>query len=82
MDPHRRLESVGYAEIGGLVVAATHRRQGIGRALADAAGQWARSMGHGRVRVRTNVIRQEAAAFYGSLGFDLRKQQKVFERAG
>jgi GNAT superfamily N-acetyltransferase len=62
------------------VVTARFRRRGIGTALVQAAVTWAEDAGYGRVRVRTNVVRQEAPALYRALGFELRKQQDVFER--
>ncbi|MBI1756989.1 MAG: GNAT family N-acetyltransferase [Fimbriimonas ginsengisoli] len=68
-------------EIVGLVVGSAARRQGVGRALLQAAETWARDRGFRMVRVRANVIRTEAHAFYESAGYRLKKQQKVFEKA-
>ncbi|MEZ5332359.1 MAG: GNAT family N-acetyltransferase [Thermoanaerobaculia bacterium] len=68
------------AEIVALVVAAGARRRGSGRRLVDAVAGWAAEGGLGEIRVRTNVRRDDAAAFYAALGFAESKRQRVFER--
>ena len=75
-----RLESDDFAEIGGLVVDATRRGQGIGRALVGAAEAWALSQGLNTVRVRSNVVRTGAHRFYTRLGYASLKQSTVFVR--
>ncbi|MDH7489563.1 MAG: GNAT family N-acetyltransferase [Anaerolineae bacterium] len=74
------LESPAHAEIGGLVVDEAHRGRGIGRALMARAEAWARDMGLGVVRLRSNVIRAEAHAFYEHIGYAQVKTQKVFAK--
>jgi GNAT superfamily N-acetyltransferase len=74
------LESGTCAEIRGLVVESSHRRSGIGRRLVIAAEEWALRYQCPRIRVRTNIVREEAARFYGSLGYDLLKTQAVFDK--
>lgn len=69
------------AEIAALVVAPGARRRGAGRRLVEAAAEWAGRCGVERLRVRTDVRRRGAAAFYRRLGFDEVKRQRVFERA-
>ena len=66
------------AEIQALVVAAGARGSGIGRALVDAARAWALERGCRDLRVRTNVVRSGARAFYARLGFAPTKEQVVF----
>lgn len=73
-----RIESAPYAELGGLVVTADLRGKGIGQALVSAAEAWVRERGIGEMRVRSNVIRERAHAFYERQGYRLSKTQKVF----
>ncbi len=74
------LESGPGAEIMGLVVAERFRGGGIGARLVSEAEQWARQQGLNRIRVRTNVVREEARAFYAKRGYRLVKQQAVFDK--
>lgn len=76
-----RLESDACAEIGGLVVDASRRRRGVGKALVGAAEDWARSRGLMTVRVRSNIIREGAHRFYLRLGYASLKQSTVFARS-
>lgn len=66
------------AEIAGLVIEEHHRGWGIGRALMEHAEQWARNKGCRSVRLRSNVVRFRAHAFYEGLGYQVTKSQKVF----
>ena len=74
------LESETVGEIIALVVDARARRGGVGRALVDAAVAWAKQRGLSTVRVRSNVVRPEAHAFYPRLGFTLAKTSHVYTR--
>jgi GNAT superfamily N-acetyltransferase len=58
------------AKLGSLVVSETHRRQGIGRALVDAAENEARLRGSGVFYVTTSERRDETHRFYESLGLE------------
>lgn len=73
-----RLESPPYAEIGGLVVDEHRRGQGIGERLVRAAVDWAGGRGFAELRVRSNVVREDAHRFYRRLGFASVKTQAVF----
>ena len=57
------------AEIGALVVDNQWRGQGIGRALLQAAEEWAAQRGCSTLHVRTNIVRQRAHEFYFHNGF-------------
>ncbi len=77
----RFLESDLHAEIAGLVVDAGARRGGVGRALIEAAEDWARERGCATVRVRSNMRRVEAKPFYERMGYRVVKTQYVFEKS-
>jgi GNAT superfamily N-acetyltransferase len=74
------LESGEKAEITGLVVTRSARREGIGKALVSFAEQWSAQLGLSSVRVRSNVARTESHDFYQHLGFMRKKTQHVYEK--
>ena len=74
-----KIESPPFVEIGGLVVADGVRGQGVGKQLVQSVMQWTQSIGCARLRVRCNAVRLASHDFYGALGFELNKQQKVFD---
>ena len=76
----RIFETPTSAEIAGLVVDSETRGRGIGRLLVNAAVEWAGERGCLAVRVRSNVIRERAHAFYVREGFREIKTQKVLEK--
>ncbi|MGA7161373.1 MAG: GNAT family N-acetyltransferase [Bacteroidota bacterium] len=74
------LESESFAEIRGLVVSESYRGSGIGTQLVATAENWADKNGCKRIRVRTNVIREEARAFYKKLGYISNKTQEIYDK--
>lgn len=74
-----RIESAPFCEIGGLVVHQDRRNKGIGALLVQQAKLWCRQRGIHSLRVRSNVLRKEAHAFYIRQGFKEVKKQSVFE---
>lgn len=74
------LQSGTLVELRGLVVAASARRTGVGRALVAAAEAWASGRGHEVIRVRTDVRRDDARAFYLGVGYEERKRQVLLTR--
>jgi GNAT superfamily N-acetyltransferase len=75
----RMLNSEGYAEIQALVVSSARQGQGIGKRLVAHACEWAFARGYERVRLRSNVTREGAHAFYEQLGFEKAKASYAFE---
>jgi GNAT superfamily N-acetyltransferase len=74
-----RLESEAFVEIGGIVVAEHFRRQGIGQQLIEQVEIWATGFPAHKIRVRCNTQRIDAHAFYNEIGFEFKKEQKVFD---
>lgn len=74
------LEVGRFCEILGLVVAADHRSQGVGRRLLSAVEHWARERGFDRVSVRSNILRTESHPFYERAGYVREKTQHVYRK--
>lgn len=72
------LESPPFAELTGLIVDSNTRGRGVGRHLVEACIQWAESQGFQQIRVRSNVVREDAHRFYHKVGFAKIKSQVVF----
>jgi len=68
------------AEIGGLIVDEGWRGHGIGGRLLAAAEDWARRQGFDTLRLRSNVVRDEAHAFYRGRGFASSKTSLLFTK--
>jgi GNAT superfamily N-acetyltransferase len=67
-----------HAEIGGLVVADGFRGQGVGRRLMESAEAWAREQGCALMRLRSNIIREQAHQFYRNQGYRVFKTSLTF----
>jgi GNAT superfamily N-acetyltransferase len=74
------LESAVLAQIRGLVVTERSRSGGVGARLVRAAEEWTAGRGIERLRVNTNVKRARAHRFYERAGFELLKEQRVYEK--
>jgi len=66
-DPHPASRHV--ADVG-LMVAQSHRRRGIGRALMQAAEEWAREAGVRKLELHVFPHNAAAIALYESLGYE------------
>ena len=75
-----RVESDFFVEIGGLVVSENLRKNGIGKMLVDKVIEWTELKNCRKVRVRCNVIRTESHRFYEKIGFEINKEQKIFNK--
>jgi GNAT superfamily N-acetyltransferase len=69
------------AEIGGIVVDEGHRGQGIGKLLMKHAEEWSRKKGCQGLRLRSNIIRENAHTFYERIGYGKTKTQWVFRKS-
>lgn len=76
----RPVEQDNYAGISGLIVDQQVRGRGIGKALLDAAEEWARSQGCSEISVHSNVMRERAHRFYTNNGYGHIKTQKLFHK--
>lgn len=76
----RRIFRPPFADLGGLVVDEAARGEQVGAQLMGAAEAWAVERGCTGLVVRSNVIRQRAHRFYQRLGYDVLKQQVVFQK--
>lgn len=64
----RGCSPIGFIE--NIIVDEECRRQGIGRVLADAAIEYAKSRGCYKVTLQSGIKRQDAHKFYRAVGFD------------
>jgi GNAT superfamily N-acetyltransferase len=74
------MQSADRAELIGLVVDGGARRRGTGRALVEAAEQWAQSRGLATLTVRSNVTRPVSHPFYEALGYVREKTQHFYRK--
>lgn len=76
---HIIIGGLPFAEVHGLVVNEKIRRQGIGKALIEKAKSWGKAKDLNKLRLRTNIKREETNAFYPKIGFSIIKKQNVYE---
>jgi len=75
----RVVEADPFAEVGGLVVMAGHRGEGLGATLLAAAADWGRQRGLTVMWIRANLAREGAHDFYPAVGCRRVKDQRVYE---
>ncbi|HYI73819.1 MAG TPA: GNAT family N-acetyltransferase, partial [Gaiellaceae bacterium] len=79
-DPHPASRHV--ADLG-LMVAESHRRQGVGTMLLERAVAWARAAGVGKLELHVFPWNEPALALYGSFGFEREGfRKRHYERGG
>jgi L-phenylalanine/L-methionine N-acetyltransferase len=66
----------------GLMVAASHRRRGIGRALLDAAVDWAREAGVRKLELHVFPHNEPAIRLYEEFGFEREGYRRAHYRRG
>jgi GNAT superfamily N-acetyltransferase len=74
------VESDAHVEVTGFVVGAEFRSQKIGEKLLKRGEEWAREQGAHSMRLRSNVIRDRAHAFYIREGYEHYKTQKALRK--
>lgn len=75
------LISEPFTEIVGLVVDEKHRGKKIGRSLVQECIRWTKQEHIHKIRVKSNITRDESHEFYKAIGFREIKTQKVYDRA-
>ncbi len=74
------VESGFFAEIGGFIVSEAFRGKGIGSHLLNAIEKWTKMKSLPKLRVRSQIKREDAKEFYSNMGFSLSKRQRVFDK--
>ena len=77
-----RHPACGHVADLGLMVAATHRRRGIGRALLEAAVEWAREAGVRKLELHVFPHNEPAIGLYEEFGFEREGYRKAHYRRG
>ena len=75
-----RIESNSFVEIGGLVIDSGYQNMGIGTTLISEIQKWSQSIKCKKLRVRCNTNRTEVHGFYLNIGFEIKKEQKIFDK--
>lgn len=78
-DPHPASEHI--ADLG-LMVALPFRRQGVGRALMEAAESWAREVGVSKLELHVFPYNHAAIALYEGLGYEREGYRRRHYRRG
>jgi GNAT superfamily N-acetyltransferase len=74
------LEIGDCVEVMGLVVDTNSRHSGVGRALMEEAERWARTLGIGRITVRSDILRDASHPFYERMGYVRHKTQHAYDK--
>ena len=73
-----RIGSNPFVEIAAFIIDESSRGGGVGSSLIEKSQKWATGKGLADIRIRSNIIRQEAHKFFQNRGFQNIKTQEVF----
>jgi N-acetylglutamate synthase-like GNAT family acetyltransferase len=73
-----RIGSNPFVEIAAFIIDESTRSIGVGSSLIKETENWASGLGLKDIRIRSNIIRQEAHKFFQNRGFQNIKTQEVF----
>jgi N-acetylglutamate synthase-like GNAT family acetyltransferase len=73
-----RISSDPFVEIAALIVHKSYQNKGVGKSLINESEKWTRSKGLSDIRIRSNIIREEAHKYFQRKGFQDLKTQHVF----
>ena len=76
----KRLFLAPFAEVGGLVIDEKFRGNRLGNDLLTRAERWASHKACKEMRIRSNIIRENAHGFYLGQGYVINKNQVVFSK--
>jgi len=78
--PHYSLAAPPQADIRGLIVDVDSRRACVGRALLGIAEVWARDRGMSLMQMHSNLLRDHADRFLGTLGYTHSCEQHLYRK--
>ena len=73
-----RIGSDPFVEVAAFVIHSDYRKKGIGRNLLKESEKWTDEKNYKYLRIRSNIIREEAYKFFTQQGFTNLKTQEVF----
>lgn len=73
-----RIGSNPFVEIAAFIINESTRGIGVGSSLIRETEKWASGLGLNDIRIRSNIIREEAHKFFQNRGFQNIKTQEVF----
>jgi N-acetylglutamate synthase-like GNAT family acetyltransferase len=75
-----RIGSNPFVEIAAFIIDESARHIGVGSSLIKETENWTSSLGLKDIRIRSNIIRQDAHNFFQNRGFQNIKTQEVFSK--
>jgi len=75
-----RIGSNPFVEIAAFIINESSRSIGVGSSLIKETENWTSGLGLVDIRIRSNIIRQEAHNFFQNRGFQNIKTQEVFQK--